>query len=179
MSDDDLGLLSRAAALREAFDRSFSEPLRADAALTEELLGIRLDTEAYAIRLSEIAGLFADRKIASVPGSAPTQLGIAGFRGEIVPVYDLQALLGHRPLASARWLVLAAVAPVAFAFAAQEGRLSVPVEAIVDQSDGSIGAGVRHFVRTPGLVRRLIDLSFVLDAIRRDAPKNLNVRRFA
>jgi chemotaxis signal transduction protein len=176
VSESDLGIASRAAALREAFDRSFSEPPRTDATPTEELLGIRLDTEAYALRLSEISGLFADRKIARIPGSAPAQLGIAGFRSEILPVYDLQALLGHRPTASARWLVLAAAAPVAFAFAAQDGRLSAPLEAIVDQSDGLPGGCVRQFVRMPDLVRRLIDLSSLLDAIRHEAPKSLNVR---
>jgi chemotaxis signal transduction protein len=172
VSGTDFGIASRAAELREAFDRSFSEPLQADPAPTEELLGIRLDTEAYALRLSEIAGLFADRKIARVPGSAATQLGIAGFRSEIVPVYDLRALLGHRSTAPARWLVLAAAAPVAFVFTAHEGRLSVPLEAIVDQSDGSPGGCVRQFVRMPHSVRRIIDLSSILGAIRRGAEKS-------
>jgi chemotaxis signal transduction protein len=176
MSDDDLGILSRAASLREAFDRSFSEPPQIEASPAEEMLAIRLDTEAYALRLSEIAGLFADRKIAPLPGTPAAQLGIAGFRSEIVPVYDLQVLLGHHSIGSTRWLVLAAAAPVAFAVTAQEGRLSVPPEAIVEQSDGLPGGYVREFVRMPGSVRRVIDLSAVLNAIRRDVPKNPNVR---
>jgi purine-binding chemotaxis protein CheW len=176
MSGDELGLLSRAASLREAFDRSFSEPLQSEAAPAEEMLGIRLDTEAYALRLSEISGLFADRKVVPLPGTATAQLGIAGFRSEIVPVYDLQVLLGHPSIGSTRWLVLAAAAPVAFAFAAQEGRLSVPLDAIVDQSDGLPGGYVHQFVRMPDSVRRVIDLSSVLNAIRREVPANLNVR---
>ncbi|HEY1797501.1 MAG TPA: chemotaxis protein CheW [Stellaceae bacterium] len=176
MSDDGLELLSRAASLREAFDRSFSEPLRTGAVVAEEMLGIRLGAEAYALPLSDIAGLFADRKVVPLPGAGTVQLGIVGFRSEIVPVYDLQVLLGHPSTGSARWLVLAAAAPVAFAFAAQEGRLSIPPEAIVDQSDGLPGGHVRHLVHMSGSVRRVIDLSSVLKAIRREVSATLNLR---
>lgn len=176
MNDDEPGLLSRAASLRDAFDRSFSEPLRTDPETAEEMLGIRIDTEAYALRLSEIAGLFGGRKIVPLPGTATAQLGIAGFRSEIMPVYDLQLLLGHQSIGSTRWLVVAAAAPVAFAFAAQEGRLSVPPGAIVDRTDGAPGGSIRQFVRMPDSVRRIIDLSSVLNAIRHEAPANLNVR---
>lgn len=176
MSGGDLGILGRAAALREAFDRSFSEPLPIDPPPTEEMLGVRMDGEAYALRLSEIAGLFADRKITPVPGAAAVQLGIAGFRSEIVPVYDLHALLGHPAAKSTRWLVLSAVASVGFAFATQEGRISVPPEAIVDQSDSAPGGYIRQFVRLSDSVRRVVDLSSVLDAIGRKAPVDRNVR---
>ena len=51
--------------------------------------------QAYAIRLSEIAGLHADKKITRVPGSHAALRGIAGFRGAMLPVYDLHVLLGH------------------------------------------------------------------------------------
>jgi chemotaxis signal transduction protein len=150
----------RAAGLRAAFDRAFAEPLRLDAPATENLLAIRIGTEPCALRLSEIAGLFADRKITRVPGSAAALLGLAGFRGALVPVYSLQILVGQAPVGQApvgqapvgqvpvgqvlpdlagakggaptpRWLVVAAAAPVALAFEAFEGQLRLTPEEII------------------------------------------------
>jgi hypothetical protein len=60
MSEAALGIGERAAALRHAFDRSFAEPLRLGTEVVEDLLAIRIGTTAYAVRLAEVAGLFAD-----------------------------------------------------------------------------------------------------------------------
>src|SRR5258707_13955236 len=53
----------RAAEFRLAFDRAFAEPLRIDTAVKDDLLAIRVGGQACAIRLSEITGLFADKKV--------------------------------------------------------------------------------------------------------------------
>ena len=106
----------RAAELRREFDRSFANPPLAEYAVMHDLLAIRLSAKGFAIRLSEIAGLFADKKITRVPGANAALLGIAGFRGTIVPVYDLQSLLDHSAGPMSRWLIVAAAAPVAFSF---------------------------------------------------------------
>src|SRR6202023_3988958 len=101
----------------------FAEPVRPDTTLKEDLLAVRIGTQLFAIRLSEITGLFAGKKVTPVPGGHPALCGIAGFRGAILPVYDLQILLGHCGTATPRWLVIAAAAPVALAFAVFEGQL--------------------------------------------------------
>ena len=49
----------RATQLRRDFDRSFADPPPAEIAVAEDLLAIRLGTLDFALRLSEIAGLFA------------------------------------------------------------------------------------------------------------------------
>ena len=85
----------RVAALRAGFDRGFAEPARPDLIVREGLLAIRVGQQAWAIRLSEIAGLFVDKRITPVPGGHAALLGIAGFRGAILPVYDLAIVLGH------------------------------------------------------------------------------------
>ena len=109
-----------------AFDRAFAAPLRADAAAKHDLLAIRVGARTLRHALSEIAGLFADRKITRVPGSNAALLGIAGFRGAIVPVYSLpDAARAFRQRSAPRWLVIAAAAPVALAFDAFEGHLRV------------------------------------------------------
>ncbi len=98
MSDGGSQVTGRAAELRDAFDRVFAEAHPPAPPPSEDLLAIRIASEPYALRLTEIAGLFADRKITPVAGRVSALLGIAGFRGLIVPVYDLQVLLGCPPL---------------------------------------------------------------------------------
>jgi purine-binding chemotaxis protein CheW len=158
----------RAAELRLAFDRGFAEPVRLDAAIREALLAVRVDTQAFAIRLSEISGLFADKKITPVPGSHAALRGIAGFRGTIVPVYDLQIVLGHSAAPGAampRWLVIAAAAPVALAFAAFDGQLRVPRDAILPQPSGARGYA-RELVQSRKFAGPLLHLPSVLEAIK-------------
>lgn len=168
MSDMPAHLADRAAALRHAFDQSFAESVRIDTTPTEDLLAIHVGPEACALRLSEIAGLFAGKKITRVPGRTAALLGIAGFRGAIVPVYDLPALLGHPMAGTPRWLVVASAAPVALAFAALDGHLRVSRDAIVPCDAGE--RAPRHVgdaVRMQDGVRSIVRLSSVLDAIAR------------
>lgn len=173
MSDD--GYANRAAALRDAFDRAFAEPPPPDPPALADLLAIRVGAEPYALRFSEIAGLFADRKVTPIPTRAPTLLGIAGFRGALVPVYDLHALLGQRAAEAARWLVMAARAPVAFAFSAQEGQFRCGREAIVSHQPGDPARRhVSEFARIGALLRPIVDLSSLLETVRRQVPANLN-----
>jgi chemotaxis signal transduction protein len=163
-----------AADMRRAFDSAFADPVRFDTTATESLLAIRAGTQACAIRLSEVTGLFADKKITRVPGSVATLLGIAGFRGAILPVYSLQLLLGQSGdpagARTPRWLVVAASAPVALTFEAFEGQLRVLPDAILPrQSRPEMKSYAREFVQVQTVVRPIVHLPSVLDAIK--APK--------
>jgi chemotaxis signal transduction protein len=161
------GVAGRAAELRQAFDRSFAEPVRLDTTLKDDLLAVRIATQAFAIRLSEISGLFADKKVTPVPGGHAALRGVAGFRGAIVPVYDLQILLGHAGAAAPRWLVIAAAAPVALAFAAFEGQLRVARDAILPQpTRAEVRGFAREFVGTRNFVGPIMHLPWVLEAIK-------------
>jgi purine-binding chemotaxis protein CheW len=159
-------VVKRAAQLRRDFDASFALPPAPEAATKADLLAIRCAGKAFAIRLAEIAGLFADKKITRVPGASASMLGIAGFRGAIVPVYDLQMLLGEPAGKTARWLVNAAAAPVAFAFEQFEGQLRVPPDAIKPQATQIRNGLTEDFVQSDGALRPIIQLSRVLDAIK-------------
>jgi purine-binding chemotaxis protein CheW len=121
----------------------------------------------YALRLAEIAGLFPDRKIIPLPGGPPALLGIAGFRGAILPVYDLPALLGLSLEPAPRWLAMAAGAPVAFAFTALDGLLRVGRDAIVvaHVADALPRPHVQLFLRASEQVRPIVDLASLLDAV--------------
>jgi chemotaxis signal transduction protein len=165
MSDAALSLAERAAALRREFDQSFALPIRTEAATTEDFLAVRIGVEACALRLGEVAGLFADKKITPVPGGGPAQLGIAGFRGTILPVYSLQALLGRASAEPPRWLVVVAGTPVALGFEAFQGHLRVEREAVLAQQSAERRFHARHYIRAQSLVRPVIDLASVLDAL--------------
>jgi chemotaxis signal transduction protein len=157
--------MSRAAAMRQEFDRSFADPVLADVSAREDLLAIRLAAQDFAIRVSEIAGLFADKKITPVPNANAALLGIAGFRGAIMPVYDLQSLLGFAAGRMSRWLAIAANAPVAFSFETFAGRLQVSPHEITSQRGQAKHSFARDFVQIEKVMRPIIQLSSVLDAI--------------
>jgi purine-binding chemotaxis protein CheW len=165
MSDTASSLSERAAALRREFDQAFALPPRAEAVATEDFLAVRIGVEACALRLGEVAGLYADRKITPVPGGGAAQLGIAGFRGTILPVYSLQALLGRPAPELPRWLVVVAGAPVALGFEAFQGHLRVAREAVLTQQSAERRFHARQYIRAQSLVRPVIELASVLDAL--------------
>ena len=159
-------LLSRVSALRAAFDRSFAEPPRLDLTAMEDLLMVRVGDDVFAVRLSEIMGLYADKKITRVPGGDPALLGIAGFRGAIQPVYGLTILLGGRAEAAPRWLVIAAAAPVALAFDAFDGHVRVASETVRPREAGAKDQPyVRDFVPVQQFVRPILHLPSIVEAI--------------
>lgn len=166
MSVSRSNVTARAIELRRAFDRSFAEPIRNDTTLQEALLAIRVGAQSCALRLSEITGLIADKKITPVPGSSAALRGIAGFRGTILPVYDLQILLGHAGSKTPRWLVIAAAAPVALAFEGFERQLRVSRDAILRHATrAETMSYAREFVRTENFTGPIMHLPSILDAI--------------
>ena len=150
MSERASPLAERAAELRRNFDRSFAEPPRLRRAASIDLLALRLGAEGYALR--------------------PDFLGIAGFRGALMPVYDLRVLLGHAAGEAPRWLVVAAIGQIALAFDALDGTLRLPLDAVAPQGPGEPARlHVRELVRsaTPGApLRPLIDLDSIVAALK-------------
>ena len=167
MSDVTARVSGRAAELRREFDRAFAEPFHVETAVKQSLLGISVAGQPYAIRLSEAAGVHANKKITPVPGSGPALRGIAGFRGALLPVYDLHVLLGHATTDAPRWLVIAAAAPVALSFTAFEGQLCASPDEILPRSASSDSQTyARDLLRTHTLTRPILHLPSVLDAIK-------------
>lgn len=146
--------------LRADFDGSFAEPVSGHEAGHVELLAVRAGGRPYAIRLSQTAGLHPDRPVTTLPGPLPALLGLAGFAGTAVPVYDLAALLGHPVAERPRWLVLAAGGPpLGLAFHDLDGHVQAPVAAIVGEAAAGDGhRTVRGMVTLPGGARPIIDV---------------------
>jgi chemotaxis signal transduction protein len=152
--------------LREAFDRSFVEPTQPNLIETEDLLAIRVNDRPYAVRLSTIASLAADRPITALPGAPPRLLGVAALRGVVVPVYDLADLLGLSRSTPPRWTILtAAEPPMALAFDGVDGHLRLPREAISTRTDGAARTSdpdlrdlATDLVQTPTGTRAVVDV---------------------
>jgi chemotaxis signal transduction protein len=145
--------------LRDDFDRSFTEPARSHDVEHVELLSIGAGGRSYALRLSQTAGLHPDRPVTPLPGPLAALLGLAGFAGTVVPVYDLAALLGHPGTGRPRWLVLAAGAPMlALAFHELHGHVRVAADAIVAESAGDVGGCQRGMVTLGDGTRPIVDV---------------------
>jgi purine-binding chemotaxis protein CheW len=156
-----------AATLRRLFDASFAAAESSTLDRIENLLTLRVGADPYALRLSEVSGLRADRKIVPVPGPAAQLLGIVGLRGVMTPVYDLAALL-HYPLATnPRWIILAgSPQAVGFAFETFEAHLRVPAASLShhDTQSEHSGAARQHVsgtVRVAGALRPIIHLASI------------------
>ena len=171
MSSDPTALTERARGLRDAFDRSFAEPLRTASVQFEHLLAIRVSGEPYAVRLEEIAGVHAGWPVTAVPSPSPGLLGIAGFRGSLVPVYDLSVLLGLSEPTTPRWIVLTAGRTrVAFAFAAFAGHLRVTPDTLAAEPGAADGRPGRAVLRWSGSAWTVLCLPDMVAAIRAQLP---------
>jgi purine-binding chemotaxis protein CheW len=154
-------LAERAAELRQAFDQSFAEPRRSEDIVQEDFLILHVGAEKYAIRCAEIAGVFVDKKITTVPGQAAYVLGLAGFRGNILPVHDLRLLLGQPAGGPPRWLAVAAAAPIAFAFDDFDGQRRI-VSANIVAREGDAHGHISEYVQDAGWVGPVLNLASLL-----------------
>lgn len=169
MSTDEQHVASAAAELRRAFDTTFAARPAAERSKLEDVLAIRVGGDPYALRLSEIAGLYTDRQPVALPGPVAELLGIVAIRGVLAPAYDLAALLGYAPAPNSRWLVLVRVPQlVALAFSNFEAHLRLPEDSFAQHENGSDGRNTKHLcgsVRAAGVLRPLIHVPGVLTTI--------------
>jgi purine-binding chemotaxis protein CheW len=145
--------------LRDEFDQSFAQPARSHDVEHVELLAVGAGGRPYALCLSQTAGLHPDRPVTPLPGPLPALLGLAGFAGTVVPVYDLAALLGHPAATRPRWLVLAAgTPPLALAFHELTGHVRVDADAIIGETVKDGHGFLRGMVALAGGTRPIVDV---------------------
>jgi chemotaxis signal transduction protein len=121
----------RARALREEFDRSFTEPHVQHAAPGTPALAIRVGTEGHRwiLPLDAISTVTKKRKIATLPGGPPSQVGLSGIHGQLTVVYSLAALLNYSSSKSSKeeiqWLALVRGSDlsIALGFEALDGQV--------------------------------------------------------
>jgi purine-binding chemotaxis protein CheW len=155
---------TRAEELREAFDHSFAVARMAAATDPIDLLAIDLGGDRHAVRLADITGAFVDRAITRVPSDAVTLVGIAGFRGAIVPVFDLALVLGYAAIAAPRWLLVAD--QLALAVGGFAGRSRVAPSAFAVSDDSTPRTHVREVVQLGTTIMPVVDVASVIATIR-------------
>lgn len=98
---------ARVAALRDAFDQSFAEPIGQAEQTGELVLAVRAGSEQHVVRLSEITGVHECRTIVPLPGMKSACLGVVGLRGRLHAVFRLSTMLGAAPGKTApKWLLM-------------------------------------------------------------------------
>lgn len=172
MIDAQSRVSERAAELCRAFDRSFVETRHFETATVEDFLSVQVGGDPYALRLAEVAGLYSDKKITSLPSRVGELRGIAGFRGAMLPVYDLAALLRYPQSQAPRWLAVAGGAPVALAVEHFDGHCRVPSDSIASHQGDRSREHLHQVLRTQDFVRPIINIPSLVAAIRERAQTN-------
>jgi len=163
----DVDVINRAAALRAEFDRSFAAAPPAAATAVEDLLAIGIEGDPYLLRLAEVSGLHADKRVMWLPSPVAELIGLAGFRGTVLPVYDLGMLLGKpRAAAAPRWTVVDASGRVGLAFDAFSGFLRARPETIVPDAREARGRHVRDVLQGD-TIQPIVDLTSILQTLDR------------
>jgi chemotaxis signal transduction protein len=154
--------------MRAEFDAAFAAPRSAGDGSGEMVVAIRVAGRAYALRMSQIAGLARDRKIVAIPSPVPELLGLAGVRGELVPAYSLAAWLGHGREPTTRWLALCGTGERAgLAFGEIEGQLGIQPGQLVVGAGPDSGEHIRDWLRIDGENRPVVDVESILEGIQR------------
>lgn len=169
MNDSRQGLIERVAELREAFDRSFALPLAQSPETKQMFLVLGVGTERYAAALDGFLGIEHGRKIVPLPLRSAALLGLAGFRGQLVPVVSLASLLGNAGGPEPpTWLAYCkGPTPVALAFDRFEGSVRVAgadVYAAV-ATEGS-PRPIGQTVRVGTGILSVIDVPLLVEAVR-------------
>jgi chemotaxis signal transduction protein len=173
------GLERRLYELRRAFDASFEEPARSQELEQEDLLAIQVDSSRFAVRVSELSGVHAFRKVVPLPGALTGLLGLVGIRGRLVAAYRLADLISPgsaegRP----KWLLLCrGDNQVGLAIDGLEAYLRVPRADIHPvQGEEALGEHVRDVVQCDGIMRGVLSVQSILAAIARRARGTSNGR---
>lgn len=154
---------ARAGELKRIFDQAFALPPETKEENARDMLGITLYGNAYALALSDVAGVYSNKKIARTPSTERGLLGIAGFRGAILPVYDLGVLIGLPPSANPRWVAVIKPGDIAVAFESFDGHLRVPTADIAANDYKDAGRQyLSHLIGSEDGMRGVVDLSTAL-----------------
>jgi chemotaxis signal transduction protein len=97
-----------------------------------EVLLLPVDQELYSLPMEFLREVIATPRITPVPTAPATILGLVNVRGEIVPLFDVAALLGTGHISSALFAVVIEVEGGRAALATSE----VPESGEVDERAG-------------------------------------------
>lgn len=167
MTDVPMEATATAGRLREEFDRSFAAPFAVTGIDVEPILAVRLKGDLYGLRVGEIDGVVRAAPIVPIRADSPGLLGLAGYRGSILPVYDLGALLSYEEAREApRWLFVCGKGdPIALAVHEFAGHVTVPATAF-HAPHGSPRRHVERFARIGEAVGAIVSVPSIVRGIQ-------------
>jgi chemotaxis signal transduction protein len=167
---------ARSIAMRAEFDQAFATPAADTVASTTDLLAVRVGGDAFALRLSDIAGLHVNLPVVPIPTPAQHLLGIAAIRGVMAPVYDLAGLLGYSPAPTTRWVVMVK-APQMIGLALESFEAQVRVSDLllnlnIPDPTGRprVTAHAQGAVQTAGALRPILQVSTLIASLQESLP---------
>jgi purine-binding chemotaxis protein CheW len=151
----------------------------AESAGERRFLTFRVDQCLYALPAEEVCEVIRLPRVAKVPQSPKSLLGLANLRGSVLPLASLKALLGREEgvaSADARAIVLDGAAPVALSVDAVEALVTLAADRIeTRQAELAAGPGERlrgaFQARAGQDVAKILDLKSLLDADFTQRPK--------
>ena len=130
----------------------------------ERLLVFRVGTERFGVALAAVSEIIDSPVVRRLPDAAPSLLGVATVRGELVPLYDGRVVLEVESASDVE------TTGAALLFTIEARRIALAIDdvfdpVLVEEQDlrPMPGAGTAD-VMIRGLVRRGGDLVAVLDA---------------
>lgn len=168
---DWMNLDDRLLALRREFDQSFASVSGTQEDHFVQLLGITVAGHAYALPLTGVRGLLANRPIVPLPTSEASFAGVIGHRSMVVPVFDLATLLGYPAPLERRWIALIGTSdlPIGMGFEQFDAQLRVPRSSGEAPPPGEPGHDryISHAVLSDGGARSVLNVPALLDALPR------------
>ena len=167
MSDVPIEETTPAGRLREDFDRTFAAPFAETRIDVEQILAVRLKGDLIGVPVREIDGVERAAPVVPLPSDHPGLLGLSGYRGAIVPVYDLGALLGYEEaLRAPRWFFLCGKGdPLALAMDELPEYRTVPTTAF-HAPYGNSRRHVQGFARIGDAVGAIVSVPSIVRGIR-------------
>lgn len=150
--------------LKRSFDQAFALPLSNQVTEYEKLILIQVAGNAFALLLNEIVSIEVDRKIVPLPAQGPPLLGLSGIQNKLIPIFDLNVLLGYsrEDRSTKRWIaVCGKPEPIGLAFDLLEGQIRIPTgEWLAAKASTDHGHSVKF---TQGALQKDSKTFYVLD----------------
>ena len=159
--------------MKTEFDLSFAKEPKVHISNHEDCLIVRLENDYYALKVSEMRGIEAQKKITPLPDEKPELLGISAIQGHLAPVYSLARIMGYADTSTQpRWTVMCdSNSRIALAFDILEGYFRLPRSDFsnVDPDSKKNKEHIAEALSFRSKIGRVISLPSILKALQKGA----------
>ena len=147
-------------------------------ASARRFLTFRVDQRLYALPAEEVSQVIRVPSVARVPRSPLALLGLANFRGSIIPIASLRGLLGVAEadgFSASRAIVLNRATPVAIAVDSVDGFVAIPTDGLETRPielAAETGEILKGAFQAESLVAKVLDIKRLFETafVRRERP---------